>query len=300
MYLELKENQPHGTSEFPYTQYFIHDVNTAFQSPVHWHNEFEIIYITKGMLHVNINGQNYTGSPGCIFLANPKDLHFMGTTDTTVEYYTILFPLEFISFQSADLLEHTLLKPLRNGQKRFVSALPMSDELTNILDQLIHIKKEDHPFPYHQIKTRVFLLEFFYKLLEMPEMIYFNSGNPTNQQREILTYIQQYYTDKITLADLAEHFHLSEKYLSRYFKKHFYISFSQYLSHLRLAHAKNLLETSDLSITEVAASAGFPSVSFFIRSFKSSYGITPLQYRKTAPKQHLGSIPIPDLLSRLT
>lgn len=283
MYLELKENQPHGTSEFPYTQYFIQNVKSSFQFPVHWHDEIEIIYITKGILHVYINGQDYTGSAGSIFIVNPKELHFMGTSDMTVAYYTILFPMEFISFQSEDLFERTVLKPLRNGQRQLVSALPSNNELTNILDQLLRIKKEAHPFPYHQVKTRLCLLEFFEKILEMPEMVYSTSGNHTNQQREILTYIQQYYTDKITLADLAEYFHLSEKYLSRYFKKHFHISFSQYLSHLRLSHAKNLLETSDLSITEVAASAGFPSVSFFIRSFKSNYGITPLQYRKAQP-----------------
>lgn len=281
MYLELKESHPHGTNEFPYTQYFIRDREASFQFPVHWHDEVEIIYITRGILHVYINGQDYTGSPDSIFIVNPKELHFMGSDDVTVAYYTILFPLEFISFQSADLLEHTLFRPLRNGQKQFVSSLPTNSELTHILDQLLQIKLEDRPFPYHQIKTRVFLLEFFEKLLEMPEMVYSTSGNHTNQQREILTYIQQYHTEKITLADLAKHFHLSEKYLSRYFKKHFYISFSQYLIHLRLSHAKNLLETSDLSITEVAASAGFPSVSFFIRSFKSNYGVTPLQYRKS-------------------
>lgn len=283
MYLELKENQPHGTSEFPYTQYFIQKEKSSFQFPVHWHDEVEIIYITKGILHVYINGQDYTGSADSIFIVNPKELHFMGTSDMTVEYYTILFPLEFISFQSEDLFERRVLKPLRNGQKQLVSALPSNAELTDILDQLLHIKNEAHPFPFHQVKTRLYLLEFFEKILEMPEMLYSTSGKHTNQQREILTYIQQYYTDKITLADLAAYFHLSEKYLSRYFKKHFYISFSQYLSHLRLSHAKNLLETSDLSITEVAASAGFPSVSFFIRSFKGNYGITPLQYRKSQP-----------------
>lgn len=281
MFLELKESHPHGTCEFPYTQYFIQNIKSSFQFPVHWHDEVEIIYITRGILHVYINGQDYTGSSGSIFIVNPKELHFMGSDDMSVAYYTILFPLEFISFQSEDLLELTLFRPLRNGQKQFISALPDDGTLTRILDQLLQIKQENGAFPYHQIKTRVLLLEFFEKLLEMPEMVYTTSGSHTNQQREILTYIQQYHTEKITLADLARHFHLSEKYLSRYFKKHFYISFSQYLLHLRLSHAKNLLETSELSITEAAASSGFPSVSFFIRSFKSNYGITPLQYRKS-------------------
>lgn len=279
MYYELKENVPHGTPDFPYTQYFIHAKNN-FQIPVHWHEELEIIYVTKGPLHVSINGQEYLGCDHSIFIANPKELHFMICDNANVEYYTILFPFEFLSFQSEDSLENTFFHPLRNGLKQFVSVIPSSKELTDILDHLIQIKNEAHPFPFHQIQTRLYLLSFFEKLFEMSNVIYTTTGTQSDQKREILTFIQQNYTDKITLQDLSSTFHLSEKYLSRYFQKHFSISFSQYLSHLRLSHAKKLLETSDLSITEVAADAGFPSVSFFIRSFKSNYGITPLQYRK--------------------
>ena len=50
MYFELKENRPHGTPENPFSQYHISDVNRAFQIPVHWHDELEIIYVKKGKL----------------------------------------------------------------------------------------------------------------------------------------------------------------------------------------------------------------------------------------------------------
>ena len=79
---------------------------------------------------------------------------------------------------------------------------------------------------------------------------------------------------------LAVEFHLSEKYISRYFKERFSISFMQYVSHLRMERAKELLRGTDLSITEVALSSGYPSVNFFIRSFKTENQMTPLQYRK--------------------
>ena len=59
MYLELKENIPHGTKAYPYTQYHIHKMNTSFQVPVHWHDELEIIYILKGVLKVSINGEEF-------------------------------------------------------------------------------------------------------------------------------------------------------------------------------------------------------------------------------------------------
>ncbi len=61
-------------------------------------------------------------------------------------------------------------------------------------------------------------------------------------QREILTYLQYNYTDPLRLETLAEQFHLSEKYLSRYFKQHFHLTLTQYLMHLRLTHACHLLE----------------------------------------------------------
>ncbi len=105
MMIELKENIPHGTKEYPYDQYFIHNVRHPFQFPVHWHDELEIIYIRQGTLHVSIEGQDYLGHSGSIFMVNPRELHFMGSDDLSAAYYTLLFPLEFISFQTMDGLE---------------------------------------------------------------------------------------------------------------------------------------------------------------------------------------------------
>ena len=54
MILELKENKPHGTKEYPYGQYFIQHMKQTFQFPVHWHDELEIIYIKQGALQITI------------------------------------------------------------------------------------------------------------------------------------------------------------------------------------------------------------------------------------------------------
>ena len=67
MYFELKENKPHGTPENPFSLYHIQNVNHAFQIPVHWHDELEIIYVRSGSLNVNISGENYVGTPGDAF-----------------------------------------------------------------------------------------------------------------------------------------------------------------------------------------------------------------------------------------
>ena len=113
LYRELKENRPHGTREYPYTQYFIHKPKRAFHIPVHWHDEVEIIYIKKGKINIYIGEKSFSAKEGDLFFVNTGELHFMASDDMKVEYYTLLFPLTFLSFQSEDALEHEIFLPLR-------------------------------------------------------------------------------------------------------------------------------------------------------------------------------------------
>ncbi len=278
---ELKENKPHGTRAYPYDQYFIHGARHAFQIPVHWHEEMEIIYIKKGLLRVMIHETEYIGTNGSIYFVNPRELHLMGTSDVSVEYYTLLFPMEFISFQSMDNLELEVLQPLRSNQlllQNIVNDPALSEKLIPLLEEVIYINDSNHPSK--QLRTRILLLEIFLCLYEHGTMLLPNSGGNADMQKAMLEYIEEHYTEKLTLAMMANEFHLSEKYLSRYFKEHFHLPFSNYVMHLRLTLARQLLEATELPVTEVALRAGFPSVSYFIRSFKSAYKTSPLRYRK--------------------
>ena len=131
-----------------------------------------------------------------------------------------------------------------------------------------------------QLSLRILLLsllrEFGASGLQLPRS---SRGNDP-MQRELLTYLQQNYAEPLRLEDLSKQFHLSEKYLSRYFKQHFHLTLTQYLMHLRLTHARHLLETGNLPVTEVALQSGFSNVSHFIRSFHAAFQMSPLQYRK--------------------
>lgn len=278
---ELKENKPHGTKAYPYDQYFIHGARHTFQIPVHWHDEFEIIYIKKGQLRVVINQTEYSGKPGSIYFVNPRELHLMGSSDLSVEYYTMLFPLEFISFQSMDDLESDLLQPLRSNQLLIASEVTdevLRHRLIPLLDEIAYINNVDESLK--QLQTRILLLQVLTELCNNKSMLSASNSGNADMQKEMLMYIQEHFTEKISLAMMAERFHLSEKYLSRYFKEHFHLPFSNYVQHLRLTLAKQLLEATNLPITEVALRSGFPSVSYFIRSFNIAYGTSPLKYRK--------------------
>ena len=280
MYRELKENKPHGTKEYPYTQYHIHKPRKAFHIPVHWHDEVELIYVKKGHLKISIEEQIFHAEPEDLFCVNSGELHFMECDDMSVEYYTIIFPLEFISFQSDDAVEQDLFLPLRQKLLFFPTVLDKEKgkEIIKWIGQLI-LTNEEKLLAY-QLRTRITLLEMVEFLLREACFRTSDYAKDSNLQRDLIAFVQKNYTEKISLAMLAEEFHLSEKYLSWYFKEHFSISFMQYVLHLRMSRAKDMLVTTDAAITEVALSCGYPSVNLFIRNFKEVYGVTPLQYRK--------------------
>jgi len=84
---------------------------------------------------------------------------------------------------------------------------------------------------------------------------------------------------KITPLELARSVRLSPAHLRELFKDETGTSITRYRNQLRLARAKHLLETTFLSIKEVAASVGIGEISHFVRDFKKAYGMTPSEYR---------------------
>ncbi|MDY3796674.1 MAG: AraC family transcriptional regulator [Agathobacter sp.] len=289
MIRELKENVVHGTKEYPYEQYNIRNRYRTFQIPVHWHDEMEIIAIERGQLEIKIGEDNFIGRAGDIFFVNPRELHLMGPSEIDGLYYTLLFPIEFISFQTQDALETELLSPIRSNKLLFPHQLqggikemvyPFLQEIINSNMQKHDIGAKEISLSRHHLRTRILLLEMLECLYENGALLKSETNGDTNMQKEMLAYIDAHCMEKITLSMLAEEFHLSEKYVSRYFVEHFKISFSNYVIHHRLTYARALLETTDEQVTEIAMQSGFFNVSYFIRAFKKMYGISPLKYRK--------------------
>jgi len=281
MYFELKENKPHGTKDDPFSTYHIENAGRSFQIPVHWHDELEIIYVKSGFLTVSISGESYIGKPGNAFVVSPGNLHLMGSDTGAVDYYTFLFPLKNLSFRADDLLEDKLLEPLNSGHLMINPII--NDTAKELCEQLIEVyaakNDESESQLTAQIKTKIILLQFILEMWKKGFIIENDTSGRNTVEKEMVSYIQQNYTGKISLKEFGEQFHLSEKYISRYFKEHFHITLSQYVTYLRLEHAKQLLQDTDIPVTEVAMQSGYQNVSYFIRSFKKTYEISPLKYR---------------------
>ena len=282
MYFELKENKPHGTKDDPFSTYHIENAGRSFQIPVHWHDEFEIIYVRSGFLTVSISGESYIGKTGEAFVVSPGNLHLMGSQTGTVDYYTFLFPLKYISFRTDDMLDEKLLEPLNSGHLMICPRV--KDTAKELCEQLIEIyeakKDESESKITTQVRTKIILLQFILEMWKKGFVIENDTSGRNIVEKEMVSYIQQNFTGKISLKEFGEQFHLSEKYISRYFKEHFHITLSQYITYLRLENAKQLLQDTDLSVTETAMQSGYQNVSYFIRSFQKAYAVSPLKYRK--------------------
>ena len=282
MYFELKENKPHGTKDDPFSTYHIENAGRSFQIPVHWHDEFEIIYVRSGFLAVSISGESYIGKTGDAFVVSPGNLHLMGSQTGTVDYYTFLFPLKYISFRTDDMLDEKLLEPLNSGHLMICPRV--KDTAKELCEQLIEIyeakKDESESKITTQVRTKIILLQFILEMWKKGFVIENDTSGRNTVEKEMVSYIQQNFTGKISLREFGEQFHLSEKYISRYFKEHFHITLSQYVTYLRLEHAKQLLQDTDIPVTDLAMQSGYQNVSYFIRSFQKAYAVSPLKYRK--------------------
>ena len=73
---------------------------------------------------------------------------------------------------------------------------------------------------------------------------------------------------------------VNPSYLSRLFKAETGQAFSKYLVNLRMKKAAQVLENSDLKVSDVAMCVGYNDVSYFIQTFKKYYNVTPEQYKK--------------------
>ena len=98
--------------------------------------------------------------------------------------------------------------------------------------------------------------------------------------KQILHYLDEHYTETISLDFLAEEFYISKYYLAREFKKEYGTTIIRYVLAKKITHAKELLRYSNSSIEEIARLCGMDDASYFNKVFKKMEGCTASEYRK--------------------
>jgi len=95
----------------------------------------------------------------------------------------------------------------------------------------------------------------------------------------IREYLEEHYREPLTREAVASVFYISPNYLSHLFQKSGGIGFNEYLNHVRLEQAKNLLKRYDMKVKEVAYASGFLDSNYFCRQFRKNTERSPSEYR---------------------
>lgn len=122
------------------------------------------------------------------------------------------------------------------------------------------------------------LLQSIPYLVLTDEELRINNAHMSRIQR-ITNYIDEHYSEKLLLSDLADKEGLTLNYLSHFFKDYFGMPFQTYLQRIRCQQASTLLLETDYTLSDVSLSCGFSALKYMNSSFEKLFGYSPKEYR---------------------
>lgn len=261
---------------------------------LHTHNFFEIACLVEGSCSHYINGQQQHLSQGDILIMAPGTIHAIHAADDDCLLINIL--IRSSTFNSAflnTLTNKTILgdffrKTLyHNKEHSYLLFHAGHDEsLFRILEYLYREEYSDKRYK-NAVKNQIAEL-FFSLLLRSHEKDVF-IPNPTGENDEpdfvfLLKYMEHNY-QSISLKEMADFFHYSERHLIRLIQDYTGMSFSKNIRQIRLNHAAALLEGSELSVSEISEQVGYSNVSHFRKLFIERFSMPPQEYRTARRKR---------------
>ena len=97
---------------------------------------------------------------------------------------------------------------------------------------------------------------------------------------QAMSYIKEHYREKLTLTEIADTLNISSGYLSNNFKKFTGMTLSDYIAHVKIEHAKDLIDTHQYLMYEISDILGFDNPYYFSKVFKKVTGISPREHEK--------------------
>lgn len=141
-------------------------------------------------------------------------------------------------------------------------------------------RKERFLNKVNQMQTAEDIKLFLMQLAGQPEKqsAVLDSGERSALSVRAEEYIQQHYSEDISLESCASYVDISYTHLSRTFKKEFGVNFVEYLNQIRIQKSQSLLVSQKYSIKECAEMVGFHNYSYFFKVFKQNVGMTPNEF----------------------
>lgn len=257
-----------------------------FSSDSHWHDDIEFLIVTSGEMLISINGAAVAVKQDEGIMINARQLHRVYSKDSSDCEY-ICFLLHPIMLCTTQYMESAFVSPfISAADVPFVALSPETgwqNRILEILKELYPLKNAEFAPLYIQ---SAFCRIWAYLLANVP-ISKRNAGQYDSNLsvlKTMLLYIQSNYAEKLSLAEIAYSGSVSKSTCLLLFKKYINDTPVNYLISYRLKQAASMLAKTTQSISQISASTGFSSESYFAECFRRKYGTTPGKYRKTAPQ----------------
>ena len=267
---ELYENERFIFDQVPIQVYWHHLEGDDIYTYLHWHTNIEFDLAVSGRIRTHIDGRERILQPGEWIVVNCGELHenhWVEPTDCyegwTVQFAKTLFDRwlgENLRFCIPD--KETARKRIAESIQKFGTLSQRSDDCE-----------------LEQMEEAFHLMRLLKKYCLRPNEDA-GEGSMFEKLKPVLAYLDDHFTENITLAEIAQEFHYSPEHLSRLFKSGAGYTFYQYLQNIRLMHCIDQYKADRLQrLSALALDNGFPNAKSF-EAFKRTLGCTPSQWVK--------------------
>ncbi len=234
--------------------------------PFHHHAWYEFNYVETGSMLTSIQGQEIVTEAGESLLIPPGVFH------------NNTFPMD----DSGLCIRFSLKKLLNEASGCFhdiSSALSIPRVFSFKTD--VSMFYVDHSIYSLQIAFLKWLFDM-YEVLNLEKRI--DSGVGESVSFRVTNYLQEHYSDKIKVSEIADELNLSYRSLARKFKEETGVSIMEKLTSIRIEKAKQLLLTTDDTMLTIANTVGYENEYYFSRAFTKYSTINPSTFRQTNRK----------------
>lgn len=257
---------------------------TAFE---HSHDYIELECVLDGSAIHNPGTDNLELLEGAVVIVPPHIRHALQPIDRSV---VVNIGIRFSTFDKAfrDILydDTAVSGYFRNilygkGTCEAIVLLGGLDHFTKHITAMLHQEQKANGILSDKINTHL-VESMLYHLAESSRgsNVFDISEYRDDEINQVRLHILNH-AGEVTLSSLSERFHRSEASMSRFIKRGLGMSFSDFLRNARMEYAKQLLDSTSLSIAEIAYRTGYENESYFIRVYREYHKITPYQYRKS-------------------
>ncbi len=256
--------------------------------PMHWHDHLEIAQVLDGRGDFLFGRRALTAEPGDVFFIDDSQPHVArARPGASLRLLLLLFRPELIAGPGCRELDLGYLAPFRIDERtaspRVRGGSALASELAPVLRELREIWERQDPAEYHLADAtlrRVLALVNRQRRSD-PRTAGMRAASDRRERiRPVLAYVDSHCREHITLDDVADAVHVSPSRVRHVFKDVTGVSFREYVTQVRIAEAKRLLLTTDLSVADVARAVSYTNLHQFYKVFHRSCAMSPGEYRR--------------------